>query len=185
MTDRLKNLIPVIPAAALLGVAAWLFCVPASPLPFTAGTLAKERTGIETRRTELEKLRTENRRLRNELRPLERMRASALSLPPEKVRFALVERMERAAAESGMAFRSMSDVQTVPVAKGVESYLLTVSSGCTITELEALLKNATGGKPRLYWKSLRLRPSSPGTPELLQLDGQLAALNFLPEKDGE
>lgn len=183
MNDRLKNLLPALPGAALLGLAGWLLCAPAAPLPFTARVLERERAGIAGLRAEREKLRAENRKLRQELLPLERMRSTAWSLPSEQVRVALAERLERAAAESGMTLRSMSDVQAAPAAKGIEAHTLNLSAGCTIAELEALLRNLSNGKPGFYWRSLRIRPSSPGTPELLQLDGQLAVLNFPVKKE--
>lgn len=160
-----------------------MLCVPDAPLPFTGGILEKERSRIAECRAELETLRRENRNFRAELFPLERMQRSALSLPRESVRPALMERLERAAAESGMTIRSISDVQENPIASGVAAYTLNISAGCTVIELEALLKSFSDGRPRLYWKSLRIRPSSPGTPELLQLDGQLSVLNFREGED--
>lgn len=183
MSERIKHWIPILPAVVLFCLAAWLVSLPNARLPFSGGILEKERSGIAASRAELEKLRKENRQLKEELFPLERMRNSALSLPPEKVRPALMERLERAAMESGMTIRSISDVQENPIASRVAAYTLNISAGCTINELEALLKSFSGDRPRLYWKSLRVRPSSPGTPELLQLDGQLSVLNFREEED--
>jgi len=181
LSERIRHWVPILPAAALLSLAGWMACFPNARLPFTGGVLEKERRGIAQAGAELEKLRRENRALREELLPLERMRKSALSLPREKVRPALVERLERAAAESGMTIRSISDVQENPIAPGVAAYTFNISAGCTINELEALLKSLSGGTPRFYWKSLRIRPPSPGTPEQLQLDGQLSVLNFREE----
>ena len=152
--------------------------MPNASLPFTRHILDREQTRNSSLQTKWEKIRIKNRNLQKELIPLCEMRRYGLTVPAGQVPRILNERMSNTAMESGASIRSMSDIQRNPIADGIAAYTLNISAECRIGELEILLKSFSEKKPRLYWKSLRIRPSSPRKPELLSVEGQLSVLNF-------
>ena len=160
---------PLIPAGGLLLFCGWLLIGSSGRLPFTAKLLERECRRLETLRKNILDLREQNRQLRLETRPMTAIREGALAVDGDTAAVRLREQVERIAAASGITISSLREIQQVPAAEGWIACTLSFSADNSI--------------PRLYWRTLTLRPDNTNTPSKVILDGQLALLNHAEEEE--
>lgn len=174
---------PLIPAGGLLLFCGWLLIGSSGQLPFTVKLLERECRRLETLRKNILDLREQNRQLRLETRPMTAIREGALAVDGDTAAVRLREQVERIAAASGITISSLREIQQVPAAEGWIACTLSFSAECAVADLQEFLAGVDNNIPRLYWRTLTLRPDNTNTPSKVILDGQLALLNHAEEEE--
>ncbi len=181
--QKIKSFWLLIPAAVMTIFSGWLLMGTGGLLPFAGEILKKECRKLNRLQKNILDLREQNRQLRLETRSMKEFRSGALSVSDEIAAEKLREQVERIAAASGITINSLREIQQTPVAEEWNAFSLNFSADCAIANLQDFLSGVDNSMPRLYWRSLTLRPDNTNSPSKVILDGQLILLNYTGEPE--
>lgn len=173
---------PLFLASGLLFFCGWLLFCSSEQLPFTAKLLKRECRRLETLRKNILDLREQNRQLQIETSPMTAIREGALAVDNDTASVRLREQIERIASASGITISSLREIQQTPAAEGWIACTMSFSVECNVVDLQEFLLGIDNNIPRLYWRTLTLRPNNTNAPSKVILDGQIALLNCTEEK---
>lgn len=154
-------------------------------LPLTKMRIDRTREEINRVREELLTTVADNNALATDLIPYWTMRESAIRQPEETGAVLFRERIEGAAAAAGMKSRNTGNIRQIEVADQVLLYEVSYAADGTTAAVVAFLNSLYRERPRLYFRSLTIKPAVPGSADAIAVNATLCALNFtVPEVSG-
>ena len=170
--NNLKSLLFLLPGAVLLIAGVWLCSNPALKFPGAEKQLSNQKSKLTRLIDSIDKGTLENQKLSSELKIMPDIRKGAVSLSTDGS-IVLRERLDNAAAKSQILIRTVGDIQKRVIAEeSLMLYEVTFTAECTLKEFITLVSEFENNSPRVYWRSLTLRPNiSHKDNELLILSG--------------
>ncbi len=176
---RVKKFLPILPVAAFLGFAIWLAATPR--LLLSSYRISQEVHSFETTAREIEATEAANRLLAAELRPMTELRATAMTLPREAAAALFRERIDQAAAASGLRIRTLSALRSSEPAEHVLLFEISITADGETAQAAAFLDELHRGVPRFYWRNITVKPAAAAGTEAVSVAGTLGALSFVAE----
>ncbi len=160
MNKFLRNLGYILPGLLLAGIGVLLLCRPGLELPFAAGHLAARKQNIRTLEEAIAKAAQENRKLLLDTRQMLSVREmAATGNPPQDPVICFRERLENAGKQAGMLIRAIGDIQRREAVPGeLETLEVSFSAEGQIDNFLAFAEELWNHQPRIYWKSLTVKP---------------------------
>ena len=174
---RLNDFLPLLVTGALFVFSVWALLQPG--LPLTQMSLDRERRAIDDINAAIRSAVAENRRAAEELSRLWEMRSTAMNQSEPAGMVLFRERVESAATAAGLRSRTSGNVRRVDLVGNALFFEVSFSADGRTAEVVAFLASLVNGKPRVYWRTLNIKPIQ-GAPGLLNITGTLCALNFIP-----
>ena len=156
------------------------------PLPLTKMRIAATQEEIERVREELQTTVAANKSLADELTPYRTMRESAIRQSEEAGALRFRERIDEAVRDAeGMKIRNTGNIRQIEVADQVLLYEVSFAADGNTKAVVAFLNSLYRKRPRLYFRSLTIKPAVSGSSDAIAVNATLCALNFtVPEKAG-
>ena len=173
-SHQVRETLPIALTAALVLFALIALFLP--KLPLTELPLQRERSAIAETIAAIEETRTANQDAVTQLAPLWEMRATALQEGAANGMVLFRERIEKAAGAAGLQSRNMGNVRQVDLTSDVALFEVSFSADGKTAELVAFLKSLYAEKPRLYWRTIAIKPNTTGN--TLNLTGTLCVLSI-------
>lgn len=175
-------LLYIVPSTVLFASAVMMFCFPNAKFPGAEYKLSKQKQKISSLATSIEKGILENSRLRQDLSLMPALRRGAISAKQNGV-LVLRERFDSACSKSGITIRTVGDIQKKEEETGeLVIYEVNFSAEATLKELLSLMTDFEKRLPRIYWRSLTIRPYINRNVDLLNVSGTIAMLAIGGEK---
>ena len=153
-------------------------------IPLTEMRQKRLREDIDRTQARLEETVAANQKLAMDLIPYWTMRESAIQQPADAGTVLFRERIEGAAAAAGMKSRNTGNIRQIEVADKVMLYEVSFAADGTTAAVVAFLKSSYQERPRLYFRTLTIKPAVPGQADVLGISATLCALNFtVPEAE--
>jgi len=153
-------------------------------IPLTEMRQKRLREDIDRTQIRLEETVAANQKLAMDLIPYWTMRESAIQQPADAGTVLFRERIEGAAAAAGMKSRNTGNIRQIEVADKVMLYEVSFAADGTTAAVVAFLKSLYQERPRLYFRTLTIKPAVPGQADVLGISATLCALNFtVPEAE--
>ena len=174
---RLNDFLPLLVTGALFVFSVWALLRPG--LPLTQMSLDRERRAIDAIDSAIGTAVAENRRAAEDLSRLWEMRSTAMNQSEPAGMVLFRERVESAATAAGLRSRTSGNVRRVDLVGNAIFFEVSFSADGRTAEVVAFLASLVNDKPRVYWRTLNIKPVQ-GVPGLLNITGTLCALNFIP-----
>ena len=174
---RLNDFLPLLVTGALFVFSVWALLQPG--LPLTQMSLDRERRAIDDIDSTIRSAVAENRRAAEDLSRLWEMRSTAMNQSEPAGMVLFRERVESAATAAGLRSRTSGNVRRVDLVGNALFFEVSFSADGRTAEVVAFLASLVNDKPRVYWRTLNIKPVQ-GAPGLLNITGTLCALNFIP-----
>ena len=157
--NSFKSLLFLLPGAVLL-IAGTLLCIdPALKFPGAEKQLSNQKSKLTRLIDSIDKGTQENQKLSSELKIMPDIRKGAVSLSTDGS-IVLRERLDNAAAKSQILIRTVGDIQKRVIAEeSLMLYEVTFTAECTLKEFITLVSEFENHSPRVYWRTLTLRPN--------------------------
>ena len=173
-SHQVRETLPIALTAALVLFALIALFMP--KLPLTELPLQREREAIANTIAEIESTRTANQEAVTKLAPFWEMCGSAMQESEANGMVLFRERIEKAAGSAGLQSRNMGNVRQVDLTNSVALFEVSFSADGKTAELVAFLKSLYAEKPRLYWRTIAIKPNT--TANTLNLTGTLCVLSI-------
>ena len=147
-------------------------------IPLTEMRQKRIREDIDRTQAMLEETVAANQKLAMDLIPYWTMRESAIQQPADAGTVLFRERIEGAAAAAGMKSRNTGNIRQIEVADKVMLYEVSFAADGTTEAVVAFLKSLYQERPRLYFRTLTIKPAVPGQADVIGISATLCALNF-------
>ena len=173
--SNLKSLLFLLPGVVLL-IAGTLLCInPDLKFPGAEKQLRNKKNNLTRLIDSIDKGKLENRKLSTELKTMREISKGSVSLAADGS-VILRERLDNAAAKSQILTRTVGDIQKRVIAEeSLMLYEVNFTAECTLKEFITLVNEFENNVPRVYWRSLTMRPNiSHKDNELLILSGTVA-----------
>lgn len=175
--NHLKPLIFLLPGVILLLAGGVVLFNPEVAFPGAEARLRDEKDKLVRVTESIRKGKLENQHLLDGLKPMTQIRRSAIPITADGSLF-LRERLDGAATKSQISIRTVGDIQKRVVSE--DSLILwevNFTAECTLKEFLSLVREFEDKTPRIYWRTLTLRPNVlPKDRELLILSGTVALI---------
>ncbi len=178
---KANDFLPLLLTGGLFIFSIWALLWPG--LPLTQMRLDRERRAIEELNRKIDSTAAENRKVVGELSRLWRMRATAMNQTEPSGMVLFRERVESAAAAAGLRSRTSGNVRRLDLIGNAIFFEVSFSADGQTAEIVAFLAALVNEQPRVYWRTLTIKPA-PGSSGLLNITGTLCALNFIPADAG-
>ena len=152
-------------------------------LPLARESLAAKKRTIEQLNKRINHTMERISQQKKELTPLSILRTTAFGASPAQAPAVFRERVERAANLSGLKIRSMSDIRQTDLSEKIFLFELNFAADCQLAELVQFMNILYTEKPRVYWKSMTLRPNNHFNVEYLVLNAVISILCFAPDME--
>ena len=175
--NNLKSLLFLLPGV-ILSIAGILLCVnPALKFPGAEKQLRNQENELIRLIESIGQGKQENQKLSTELKTMSDIRKGSVSLAADGS-IVLREHLDNAAAKSRILIRTAGDIQKrVITDESLMLYEVNFTAECTLKEFITLIHEFENNVPRVYWRSLTLRPNvSHKNNELLILSGTAAII---------
>lgn len=182
--NNLKSLLFLLPGV-VLSITGILLCVnPALKFPGAEKQLRNQENKLTRLIESIDQGKQENQKLSTELKTMSDIRKGSVSLAADGS-IVLRERLDNAAAKSRILIRTAGDIQKrVITDESLRLYEVNFSAECTLKEFIMLAKEFENNVPRVYWRSLTLRPNiSHKDHELLILSATVAIVALEAENE--
>ena len=182
--NSFKSLLFLLPGAVLL-IAGVLLCInPALKFPGAEKQLNNQKSKLTRLIDSIDKGTLENQKLSSELKIMPDIRKGAVSLSTDGS-IVLRERLDNAAAKSQILIRTVGDIQKRIIAEdSLILYEVNFTAECTLKEFITLVSEFENHSPRVYWRTLTLRPNiSHKDNDLLILSGTAAIIALEAENE--
>ena len=182
--NNFKSLLFLLPGAVLLIAGVWLCSNPALKFPGAEKQLSNQKSKLTRLIDSIDKGKLENQKLSSELKIMPDIRKGAVSLSTDGS-IVLRERLDNAAAKSQILIRTVGDIQKRTIAEdSLILYEVNFTAECTLKEFITLVSEFENHSPRVYWRTLTLRPNnSHKDNDLLILSGTAAIIALEAENE--
>ena len=186
--QHISMLRPLLPAVILL--AAGIVMVSSDGLPFSDYMIQNRRREIASAALRIRTAESTNVEAERTLGPLIGIYESAIKTDSESAAGIFRERVLDSVRRSGLRSRTVGAVRTVEVTENIFLYDLIFTADGTTAEAAAFLNELEMGRPRLYWRSITIRPNSQLSPSYVTVSGTITGFDFsgtglvLPDMDG-
>ena len=186
--QHISMLRPLLPAVILL--AAGIVMVSSDGLPFSDYMIQNRRREIASAALRIRTAESTNMEAERTLGPLIGIYESAIKTDSESAAGIFRERVLDSVRRSGLRSRTVGAVRTVEVTENIFLYDLIFTADGTTAEAAAFLNELEMGRPRLYWRSITIRPNSQLSPSYVTVSGTITGFDFsgtglvLPDMDG-
>ena len=182
--NNFKSLLFLLPGVVLLIAGVWLCINPALKFPGAEKQLSNQKSKLTRLIDSIDKGTLENQKLSSELKIMPDIRKGAVSLSTDGS-IVLRERLDNAAAKSQILIRTVGDIQKRIIAEdSLILYEVNFTAECTLKEFITLVSEFENHSPRVYWRTLTLRPNiSHKDNDLLILSGTAAIIALEAENE--
>ena len=182
--NNFKSLLFLLPGVVLLIAGVWLCINPALKFPGAEKQLSNQKSKLTRLIDSIDKGTQENQKLSSELKIMPDIRKGAVSLSTDGS-IVLRERLDNAAAKSQILIRTVGDIQKRIIAEdSLILYEVNFTAECTLKEFITLVSEFENHSPRVYWRTLTLRPNiSHKDNDLLILSGTAAIIALEAENE--
>ncbi len=186
--QHISMLRPLLPAVILL--AAGIVMVSSGELPFSDYMIQNRRREIAAAAQRIRAAESTNAAAERSLGPLLGIYETAMKTDSEDAAGIFRERVLDSVRRSGLRSRTVGAVRTVEVTENIFLYDLVFTADGTTAEAAAFLNELEMGRPRLYWRSITIRPNSQLSPSYVTVSGTITGFDFagaglmLPETEG-
>ena len=186
--QHISMLRPLLPALLLL--AAGIVMVSSDGLPFSDYLIQNRRREIAAAALRIRTAESTNAEAERTLGPLIGIYESAIKTDSESAAGIFRERVLDSVRRSGLRSRTVGAVRTVEVTENIFLYDLIFTADGTTAEAAAFLNELEMGMPRLYWRSITIRPNSQLSPSYVTVSGTITGFDFsgaglvLPDTEG-
>lgn len=153
------------------------------PLPLAAGKLHQQKQRIDALQQALTRTVEKSRKLRRELREMPGFLAAVLQQNATAAPGHFREQLEKAAAASGLQLRSASEIRESKLTEQLHLWELSFTATGGTAELVELCRFLSTRSPRLYWRTLSIRPDNPQAPQHLIISASLTMLSTEEKKE--
>jgi len=171
-----RRLLPVLPVLFALGFALWALF--SSHLPLTQLRLTQLDRELRDTATAINRMVETNAESLSKLSSLLEVRNTAIAEAPEQAAVLFRERIEKAATGAGLRSRTMGVVRRSELIPSVVLLEVNFSADGKTGELVVFLESLYRDRPRLYWKTINIKPNNLAAPEFITISGTLTAVSF-------
>ena len=166
----------LVPGIILLLFSLFLLISPNTSFPGAKQKIEKQKKKISSLISSIEKGNLENFKLQQDLLPMAEIRKGAISTDKNGA-LILRERFDNACSKSGVTIRTVGDIQKREIeADELVIYEVNFSAEATLKELLALMIDFEKQLPRIYLRSLTIRPNINRNIDLLNISGTITML---------
>ena len=177
-----RMLLYLIPGISLFVISLFVFIKPNTSFPGAEQKIAKQKKRISSLQASIEKGKLENLKLQKDLVPMEKVRKGAIATDKNGA-LILRERFDNACSKSGVTIRTVGDIQKREIeVDELVIYEVNFSAEATLKELLSLLTEFEKQLPRIYWRTLTIRPNINREVDLLNISGTITMLAIGGEK---
>ena len=177
-----RMLLYLIPGISLFVISLFVFIKPNTSFPGAEQKIAKQKKRISSLQASIEKGKLENLKLQKDLVPMEKVRKGAIAADKNGA-LILRERFDNACSKSGVTIRTVGDIQKREIeVDELIIYEVNFSAEATLKELLALMTDFEKQLPRIYWRTLTIRPNINREVDLLNISGTITMLAIGGEK---
>ena len=186
--QHISMLRPLLPAIVLL--AAGIIMISSDGLPFSDYLIRNRHEAIAAAAMHIRAVESTNAEAERTLAPLIGIYESAMKTDGESAAGIFRERVLNSVQRSGLKSRTVGAVRTVEITENIFLYDLIFTADGTTAEAAAFLNELEMGLPRLYWRSITIRPNSQLAPSYVTVSGTITGFDFagpglvLPEASG-
>ena len=171
-----RILLYLVPGIILLVFSLSLLISPNTSYHGAEQKIEKQKKKIASLITSIEKGNFENLKLQQDLLPMAEIRKGAIAADKNGA-LILRERFDNACSKSGVTIRTVGDIQKREIeVDELIIYEVNFSAEATLKELLALMTDFEKQLPRIYWRSLTIRPNMNRDVDLLNISGTITLL---------
>ena len=176
--NKTKEIFYLLPGIIFLFIGVMLCVRPDLKFPGAEARLSKQKNKLNRLCESIDKLNHETQALIVEVQAIPDIYKGAISLTTDGS-IVLREFLDNAAAKSQILIRSIGDIQKrIVLEDSLVLYEVNFTAECTLEKFISLIHEIENNNPKLYWRTLTLRPNISKNNEILMLSGNITLISL-------